>query len=118
VLDIARANPWSQALFDNPKITQRIGDSYAVVDEFEDAMFTRIIHDPPMQTLAGDLYATVFYMKLYRLLRRKGRLFHYVGNPESKSGRNITRGVVQRLRDAGFSRIRHHPQAFGVVAFK
>ncbi|MBC8263507.1 MAG: spermine synthase, partial [Anaerolineales bacterium] len=27
-LEIARLNPWSRALFDNPKITQRIGDSY------------------------------------------------------------------------------------------
>jgi len=52
------------------------------------------------------------------VLRRGGRLFHYVGNPESKSGHNITRGVMRRLQEAGFSRVTRRPRAFGVVAFK
>ena len=118
VLEIARLNPWSQALFHNPKITQRFGDSYDVVQEFDDETFTRIIHDPPALSLAGHLYAGDFYAELYRVLRRGGRLFHYVGNPESKSGRNTTRSVVRRLQEAGFSRIVRRPRAFGVVAFK
>jgi predicted methyltransferase len=118
VLEIARLNPWSQALFDNPKIAQRFGDSYDVVQEFAEQTFTRIIHDPPAFSLAGHLYAGEFYAELYRVLRRGGRLFHYVGNPESKSGRNITRGVIRRLQEAGFSRIVRCPRAFGVVAFK
>ncbi len=117
-LEIARLNPWSQALFDNPRITQRIGDSYDVVGEFDDQTFTRIIHDPPAFSLAGHLYAGEFYAELHRVLRRGGRLFHYVGNPESKSGRNITRGVIRRLQEAGFPRIARRPRAFGVVAFK
>ncbi len=117
-LEIARLNPWSQALFDNPKITQRIGDSYDVVEEFDDQTFTRIIHDPPAFRLAGHLYSGEFYAELHRVLRRGGRLFHYVGNPESKSGGNITRGVMRRLQEAGFSRVARRPRAFGVVAFK
>jgi predicted methyltransferase len=118
VLDIARLNPWSQALFDNPGITQRIGDSYDVVEEFDDETFTRIIHDPPAFKLAGHLYGSDFYAELHRVLRRGGRLFHYVGNPESKSGGNITRGVMRRLREAGFSRVARRPRAFGVVALR
>jgi predicted methyltransferase len=118
VLGIARLNPWSRALFDNPKITQRFGDSYDVVEEFDEETFTRIIHDPPALSLAGHLYASEFYAELHRVLRRGGRLFHYVGNPESKSGRNITRGVIRRLQEAGFSHIERRPRAFGVVAFK
>jgi len=118
VLAIARLNPWSRSLFDNPKITQRIGDSADVVTDFEDETFTRIVHDPPAFTLAGHLYGGEFYAELYRLLRRGGRLFHYVGDPQSKSGRNVTRGVVRRLGEAGFSRVQHRPRAFGVVAFK
>jgi predicted methyltransferase len=31
-LEVARCNPWSQALFDNPKIMQRIGDSFDVAE--------------------------------------------------------------------------------------
>ncbi len=117
-LDIARRNPWSQALFDNPKITQRIGDSYDVIEELDDQTFARIIHDPPAFSLAGHLYSGEFYAELHRVLRRGGRLFHYVGNPESKSGGNITRGVTRRLQEAGFSRVARRPRAFGVVAFK
>ena len=117
-LQVARVNPWSQALFENPVITQRIGDSYDVVEEFDDETFTRIVHDPPVFSLAGHLYSGAFYAELYRVLERGGRLFHYVGDPQSKSGRNTTRGVMRRLQDAGFSRVRRRPRAFGVLAIK
>jgi predicted methyltransferase len=118
VLEIARFNPWSRALFDNPRISQRIGDSYDVVKEFDDQTFTRIVHDPPALALAGDLYARDFYGELYRVMRGGGKLFHYVGDPASKSGRNTTRGVIRRLQESGFSRVVRHPRAFGVVALK
>ena len=115
---IARLNPWSHALFDNPKITQRIGDCFDVVKEFEDNQFLRIIHDPPMFSLAGHLYSREFYAELYRVLRNEGRLFHYIGNPDTRAGQSMTRSVSRHLREAGFSRVLRRPQAFGVVAFK
>ncbi|MBX3010626.1 MAG: methyltransferase domain-containing protein [Caldilineaceae bacterium] len=118
VLEVARCNPWSQALFDNPKIEQRIGDSDDVIRTFPDASFDRIIHDPPMFSLAGHLYGADFYRELYRVLARRGRLFHYIANPDSKSGATITRGVMRRLEEVGFQRIERRPQAFGVVAYK
>lgn len=117
-LEIARNNPWSQSLFSNPKIRQVIGDSFEVIQEFESGMFTRIIHDPPVFSLAGELYSGAFYEELYRVLRSGGKLFHYVGDPESKSGRSTTAGVLRRLQQAGFSEIRRIPRAFGVVAVK
>ncbi len=116
-LQVARLNPWSRDLFDNPKITQRIGDSYDIIKEFEAGAFNCIIHDPPAFNLAGDLYSSEFYGELYRIMRRGGKLFHYIGNPDSKSGHTITRGVMRRLQAAGFS-ISRSPRAFGVVAFK
>jgi len=118
VLEIARLNPWSQPLFNNPKISQIIGDSYEIVRGFASGTFARIIHDPPALSLAGHLYATDFYVELHRVLQPGGRLFHYVGNPDSKSGRNVTRSVIHRLQGAGFSRVVRRPHAFGVVAFK
>ncbi len=45
-------------------------------------------------------------------------MFHYIGDLESKSGRNVVRGVLSRLQQAGFARIVKHPEAFGVVAYK
>lgn len=117
-LEIARHNPWSRALFENPKIEQRIGDSFEVVEAFVDEAFARVIHDPPAFRLAGHLYSREFYAELYRVLQRGGRMFHYVGDPESKSGRNVTRGAMRRLQEVGFTRVKRWPRAFGVVAFK
>ncbi|MDY7080749.1 MAG: methyltransferase domain-containing protein [Chloroflexota bacterium] len=118
VLEVARFNPWSRALFENPKITQLVGDVCDEIETFDDGTFMRIIHDPPAFSIAGDLYSGVFYRQLFRVLRRGGRLFHYVGNLESRSGRTISRGAVRRLRDAGFSRVVRRPEAFGLVAYK
>lgn len=115
---IMRQNPWSCALFETPNITPLIGDAGEVIETLEDAAFDCILHDPPMFSLAGELYALAFYRELYRVLRRGGRLFHYIGNPESRSGATVTRGVVRRLEEAGFQRIQPRPQAFGVAARK
>lgn len=118
VVDICRRNPWSQELFDNPQITRLIGDAYDVIAEFDDQSFTRIIHDPPMFSLAGHLYSSAFYDQMLRVLRSSGRVFHYIGDPKSRSGRNVTRGVVRRLQESGFRRVKPYPRAFGVVAYK
>lgn len=96
---MARLNPWSQELFNNPKITQLMGDAYEVVPTFEDESFGRIIHDPPTFSLAGDLYSGVFYRELYRILKRGGRL----GDPNSKASGGVTRGALRRLQEAGFT---------------
>lgn len=118
VLEVAHCNPWSQALFTSPTIEQRIGDSDDVIRTFADNSFDRIIHDPPMFNLAGHLYGADFYRELYRVLDKRGRLFHYIANPDSKSGATITRGVMRRLEEVGFQRISRRPEAFGVIAFK
>ncbi|MCE7982325.1 MAG: methyltransferase domain-containing protein [Caldilinea sp. CFX5] len=118
VLEVARCNPWSQALFTTPTIEQRIGDSDDVIRTFADNSFDRILHDPPMFNLAGHLYGADFYRELYRVLDKRGRLFHYIANPDSKSGATITRGVMRRLEEVGFQRVTRRPEAFGVIAFK
>ncbi|MGH2355935.1 MAG: class I SAM-dependent methyltransferase [Chloroflexota bacterium] len=117
-LEIARLNPWSRDLFENPKIRQRIGDSFDIVPTFPDGSFSRVIHDPPVFSLAGQLYSGEFYRQLFRVLKRGGRLFHYIGNVQSASGHRVTRGVVRRLQEAGFARIASRSEAFGLVAYK
>lgn len=117
-LELARLNPWSRALFHSPNIQQIIGDAFDVVPTLDDAAFSRIIHDPPTFQLAGELYSGAFYAQLLRVLRPGGRLFHYLGDLESKAGSSVARGVVRRLQAAGFERIVRRPEAFGVVAYK
>lgn len=115
---IVRCNPWSYRLFSTPNITPLIGDSAERIADFAENTFDVVIHDPPMFSLAGDLYGLEFYRQVLRVLRPRGRLFHYIGNPDSRSGATVTRGVVRRLQEAGFLRITPHPEAFGVTAVR
>ncbi|HSL43179.1 MAG TPA: methyltransferase [Anaerolineales bacterium] len=116
--EIARMNPWSRALFENPNITQVIGDAFDEIEKFNTESFSVIIHDPPMFSLAGDLYSLAFYRQAFRVLKHNGRMFHYIGDPESKSGARVTAGAIRRLQQAGFKRIVRAPRAFGIVAHK
>jgi uncharacterized protein len=118
VLEVARRNPWSRALFDNPRIRQVIGDSYEVLPSLERESFSVIFHDPPTFRLAGDMYSGAFYRELFRVLKRGGRLFHYIGDLESTSGRVVAKGAVRRLQEAGFGRVERKPETFGLVATK
>lgn len=118
VVEICRLNPWSQGLFDKENIERRLGHAWDVIEEFADNSFSTITHDPPMFNMAGELYSLNFYKELYRVLGRKGKLFHYIGNPNSKSGAKVTKGVIRRLKEAGFSRVSSREQAFGVLAIK
>lgn len=115
---MAALNPWSQPLFTSNKIKQLIGDSSKLVPNFPADRFSCVLHDPPAINLAGDLYGATFYRALHRVLQKGGRLFHYIGDPDSKSGSRVTKGVKQRLSEAGFSKVVPKPEAFGVLAYK
>ncbi len=117
-IEIARLNPWSASLFNNPKITQLMGNSFDLIQTFPDSTFSRIIHDPPTFSLAGELYSGEFYRHCYRVLTRGGRLFHYTGNLKSGEGSQVSRGAIKRLNEAGFTRIVPKYEAFGVLALK
>lgn len=116
-LEIARANPWSRELFERTNIRQLIGDAAEIVPTLDTASFARIIHDPPQLSLAGHLYSEDFYRELRRVLARGGRLFHYIGDPNSPFGRSATSGVMRRLHNAGFGRVMRRLEAFGLVAY-
>ncbi|HZT42481.1 MAG TPA: methyltransferase domain-containing protein [Chthonomonadaceae bacterium] len=117
-LEVARRNPWSQELFTDSRIKQRIGDAFEVVQTLEDRSFDRILHDPPTFRLAGQLYSERFYTQLFRVLKRGGRLFHYIGDLDSASGRSVAKGVVRRLQQAGFQQVERAQDAFGLTARK
>jgi hypothetical protein len=117
VIDICKVNPWSRSLFTDPKIHKVIADSAALAEVFQDGTFNAIIHDPPTFQIAGDLYSKSLYQTFYRILKEKGRMFHYIGNPDSRSGATVGRGVVTRLEAVGFS-VKPKGSAFGVLAKK
>ena len=117
ILEIARKNPWSRSLFQNPRIQQIVGDTFEILPGLDGDSFSRIVHDPPVFSLAGELYSAACYRELHRVLQRGGRMYHDIGDLSSRSGRNVVRGVVRRLKEAGFSRVVRRPEAFGVVAY-
>jgi len=117
VLEICRQNPWSADLFTRPNIQLLIADSADLAATFADETFNAIIHDPPTFSLAGQLYAGELYRAFYRILTPGGHLFHYIGNPNSRYGATTGRGVVTRLRRAGF-RVTPKEKAFGVLGVK
>lgn len=113
---LARRNPWSAELFASDRVRLLLGDVAELIAEFAAGEFAAVLHDPPTVALAGELYSLGFYRQLRRVLKVGGRLFHYVGDAQSKAGERATRGVMRRLAAAGFQNIRRHRRAFGVTA--
>lgn len=103
VREIARQNPWSAEYFSSPVIELVDADAAEFVAAQPDGTFDCVVHDPPRFSRAGHLYGEEFYHGLARVLRPRGRLFHYTGDPFSKSrGKSFVQGVLRRLQSAGF----------------
>lgn len=116
VLEMADYNPWSRELYLNRKIKLSVGDVFRGVESFSAAFFDAIIHDPPRFALSPELYSFDFYRQLFRVLKPGGRLFHYTGSPGEKQGKDFVKGVLHRLKDAGFVKVVHNPDILGVTA--
>lgn len=118
VLAIAKQNPASSRLFTEKRIEIINKDALVAVPEFPAGSFDFILHDPPRFSFAGELYSLAFYKELYRVLKKNGRLFHYTGTPGAAGGKNIPKGVKQRLREAGFHDVYWIDHCLGFMAQK
>jgi predicted methyltransferase len=101
VIWLRSLNPWSpEASSGLTLIHADIAEQIAVLpSDSVDA----ILHDPPRFGIAGELYSQLFYNQLARVLKRKGKLFHYTGEANKlTTGRDLSNEVVKRLRHAGF----------------
>ena len=102
VIWLRSLNPWSPA--PDPALTLIQGDVAKEIASIPAASIDAILHDPPRFGIAGELYSQKFYDELARVIRRRGRLFHYTGSPNKlTSGRDVPNEVASRLRNAGFS---------------
>lgn len=114
VLSVAAVNPWSEGLFVRPQLTIVNEDVREVLARTPDGGFTCVFHDPPTVFQAGEMYSAELYAEFARVLSVRGVLYHYVGEPGRRSGRDYARGVMRRLQAVGFSRVRRAPG--GVIA--
>jgi uncharacterized protein len=117
VVEVARGNPASAGLFQEPAIHLLLADAAEVLPTLPEGWFSHVLHDPPTLARAGDLYGGAFYRELYRVLRWGGGLFHYVGAPGRGRGRDVASGVARRLSEAGF-KTRIEERLDGVLAVK
>jgi predicted methyltransferase len=106
VLWLRTLNPWSPDP-DAPSSGGRLflthTDVSQAITQIADTSIDALLHDPPRFGIAGELYSQVFYDQLARVLRRRGRLFHYTGSPNKlTSGRDVPNEVAKRLEKAGF----------------
>lgn len=118
VLEVAKRNFYSKELFEDKRIEIIHKDALQAITEFKPEFFDFILHDPPRLSHAGELYSLEFYKQLYRVLKKNGRLFHYTGNPGSGRGKNIPKGVKQRLAEAGFRNAFWVEDCLGFTAVK
>jgi len=114
VIWLRSLNPWSPAPGSGLELVE--GDVCLEIARLPDASIDAVLHDPPRFGIAGELYSQAFYDELARVLRRRGRMFHYTGTPNAlTSGRDLPREVAARLRRAGFD---VHPALDGLVAVR
>jgi predicted methyltransferase len=115
---LRQKNPWSQGLF-VAGIQLVHADVDAYIRELAAESFDAVIHDPPRFSLAGELYGEGFYREIYRVLKRRGALFHYTGNPHVvKRGSSFVDQAARRLRAAGFTKVVKVAELMGVTAYK
>jgi len=107
VLWLRSLNPWSPDVADDDargRLLLEHADVSTRIGTLPDAAYDAILHDPPRFGIAGELYSQAFYDELARVLRPRGRLFHYTGAPNRKtSGRDVPLEVARRLAKAGFA---------------
>jgi uncharacterized protein len=101
VIWLRTLNPWSPPPC--PALTLTEADIAVEIARLPGASVDAVLHDPPRFGTAGELYSQAFYDHLARVLKRRGRLFHYTGTPNRlTSGRDVPNEVAKRLRKAGF----------------
>ena len=115
---LARLNPLSQRLFLAENIEIRKADIALGIKEFGNNCFDCIVHDPPTFKLAGELFSRDFYLQLKRVLKFKGRLFHYTPLYKIKQGFDFPGQIKKRLKKAGFREIKYSSQAVGFLCQK
>ncbi|MBN2477916.1 methyltransferase domain-containing protein [Candidatus Micrarchaeota archaeon] len=102
VLTLAEYSPWSSDYFKNKKIRIYNENVYEKINDFKDGEFDAVIHDPPRFSHAPELYSADFYRKILRILKPKGKIFHYTGSLGKRKGKDILEKTAERMEKTGF----------------
>jgi len=102
VIFMARLNPYSKDLFENKKIRIIIGDISEEIKKFRTSSFDNIIFDAGTPKSSGDFFSLKNYIEAFRVLKKNGRMYHYLPRHHIKRGRDFGREVIRRIVKAGF----------------
>jgi len=104
VIWLRTLNPWSPDHSGSNALNLGNADVSDQIVTLADESVDAALHDPPRFGIAGELYSQAFYNQLARVLKPRGRLFHYTGTPNRlTSRRDVPNEVATRLQRAGFS---------------
>jgi hypothetical protein len=118
VYNLAKLNPISEELFSSRNIEVKSGDISSAIKEFSENHFDCITHDPPTFKLAPELFTEAFYNELYRVLKEKGRLFHYTPLYKISQGYDFPSKIEKKLKKTGFKILDFSPGSGGIVCKK
>lgn len=118
VLLMAKLNPCSQRLFSQRNIEMKTADVAIYIKRLSKEHFDCVIHDPPTFKLAPQLYSIDFYRQLYRVLKKGGRLYHYLPLYGIRRGYDFPSKIKTKLKGVNFRIQKFSPLRGGLICTK
>ncbi len=118
VILMAKYNPYSQELFSGKNIKRLMGNIVQKITAFSDGEFDFVIFDAGTPKSSDDFFSLKNYQQTERVLKRNGRLYHYLPKHHLQRGRDFGGEAIERMRRAGFKLIERKVEESYVVMGK
>lgn len=118
VIMMAKYNPYSQELFCGKNIKRLMGNIVQKITAFPDGEFDFVIFDAGTPKSSDDFFSLKNYQQAYRVLKRNGKLYHYLPKHHVQRGRDFGGEAIERMRRAGFRLIERKVEESYVVMGK
>ncbi|MFA6460664.1 MAG: methyltransferase [Candidatus Woesearchaeota archaeon] len=118
VTEIAKYNPYSQELFENKKIKRVRGNIVQKITKFKEGEFDFLIFDAGTPRSSDDFFSLKNYQQAHRVLKERGKLYHYLPKHQITKGRDFGGEAIARMEKAGFKVIDRKTEDSYVVVGK
>ncbi|MEK6936643.1 MAG: hypothetical protein AABW58_01075 [Nanoarchaeota archaeon] len=118
VLEIAKLNPYSKDLFSSKNIKIILGNIVEEIKKFPSKEFNNIIFDAGTVKGSEEFFSLNNYKEAFRVLKFRGKLYHYLPKHQIKRGRDFASEVISRLKSAGFRRVYRNKENSYIIAEK
>lgn len=102
VVHITTLNPYSQELFTAKNIKRVEGDVTIEIKRFNGSEFDTIIFDAGTPKSSGEFFSLANYKEAYRVLKKGGKLYHYLPRHHIQRGRDFGLEAINIMKKAGF----------------